>query len=796
MQETMTPLMKQYNEIKSNFLNNILFFQLGDFYELFNDDAILVSSLLGLTLTKRGETPMCGIPVGNLNFYIKKLVSEASQTTEPIDGKGLVKREVTKIITKGNYVDMLSFDNNFILSIIPDRKKNICYICYSDLSTGETFTEEISFSNLISEIYRINPSEILVESLNSKELNSKESNSKENRLELGIFEEIITEFSLDSSSQDSSSQDSSSQDSSSQDSLGRNPSGRDPSGQDPSNNPGKKNNCLGNHRSLALIMAYKKYLKNNIELKVKHRNNQTYVKFGDNTLKNLDIFENSNNDNKYTLFSILNKTQTPEGKRYLKSVLCRPIVDRKKIEIRLDALEETLKYLYNSEKISIPSGDLSKMINNITDIKTLKKTSELILNYQQIIQNTSLNFLKTYKNSSFLKNHIYILENILEDNNNITFIHEEIRNLQRERDSILENIYALPEKHKISCKVKNNNLIGFFFEFTKNTDLIPKNWILKQGLSTSSRYTNEDLIILENQLKTIENQLLTIEKELFQKMKDLLLEEIEEIKKLTEIIGKLDFILSCAQNAIELSLTRPKFSEEHLSKENKINIQGSFHPVLFSKDRNFIDNDLFLDDSVSQIIITGPNMGGKSTFLRQNALCILMAQCGMFVPAKIYESKIFSSLFVRMGASDNIAEKESTFMVEMKECSNIINSIDENSFVVLDEIGRGTSTRDGISISMAIIEYISQEIKCFALISTHYKELCSLTLPKLQFFKADVKISNNNLISNRISNRIIFLYRIVPGVAEDSFGIHVAEMSNLPNSIINRAKFLLNSINS
>ena len=183
MQETMTPLMRQYNEIKNSFLNNILFFQLGDFYELFNDDAILVSSLLGLTLTKRGETPMCGIPVGNLNFYIKKLVNEtpkpiaiASQTTEPTDGKGLVKREVTKIITKGNYVDMLSFDNNFILSIIPDKKENICYICYADLSTGETFTEEISRTNLLSEIYRINPSEILIEA------------SKENMLELGMFE--------------------------------------------------------------------------------------------------------------------------------------------------------------------------------------------------------------------------------------------------------------------------------------------------------------------------------------------------------------------------------------------------------------------------------------------------------------------------------------------------------------------------------------------------------------------------------------------------------------------------------
>lgn len=739
MQETMTPLMRQYNEIKNSFLNNILFFQLGDFYELFNDDAILVSSLLGLTLTKRGETPMCGIPVGNLNFYIKKLVNEtpkpiaiASQTTEPTDGKGLVKREVTKIITKGNYVDMLSFDNNFILSIIPDKKENICYICYADLSTGETFTEEISRTNLLSEIYRINPSEILIEA------------SKENMLELGMFEEIITEYALNSSEKQ-------------------------------------------NHRSLALIVAYKNYLKNTIELKVKHRNNQTYMKFGDNTLKNLDIFENY--DSKYTLFSILNKTQTPEGKRYLKSVLCRPIIDKKKIEIRLDAIEETIKYLYNIEKISIPSGDLSKMINNIADIKILKKTSELILNYQQIIQNTPFNFLKTYKNSahSSLKNHLYILENILEDTNNITFIHEEIRNLQQERNSILENIYALPEKYKINCKVKNNNLIGFFFEFTKNTDLIPKNWILKQGLSTSSRYTNEDLILLENQFKTLENQLVTIEKELFHKMKDLLLEEIEEIKKLTEIIGKLDFILSCAQNAIELSMIRPKFSED-----NKINIHGGYHPVLFSKDRNFIDNDLFLDHSVSQIIITGPNMGGKSTFLRQNALCILMAQCGMFVPAKLYESKIFSSLFVRMGASDNIAEKESTFMVEMKECSNIINSIDENSFVVLDEIGRGTSTRDGISISMAIIEYISQEINCFALISTHYKELCSSTLQKLQFFKADVKISNNNNES-KIVNKIIFLYKIVPGIAEDSFGIHVAEMSNLPQSILTRARSILNS---
>lgn len=735
----MTPVMTQYNEIKSRFTNCIIFFQLGDFFELFDEDAILISAKLGLTLTKRGNHPMSGVPVANIDFYLKKItqitkkpIAICSQIETPEEakalGKSIVTRDVTKIITPGTYTDPLTQDHNFILAII--EKEDYFELCYCDLSTSEAFIEEVKRDLLISEIYKINPSEIIL----NKEINK-------NLDILVMFEDIINVFAI-------------------------------------------------NEAQNSALNLLKKYIENNkikCDLSVIKQNSQMYMKFSTNTIRNLEILNSSTNNEKNCLFAKLNHTCTPEGNRILKYNIVRPLVDKKKIEERLDCVEYFINYINKFQVIKFPKGDLKKLLN-MKDVNNIRKIGEIIKESYDLIKNldnkpillNSINFNLQQLSEEILLN---IQENAEEIGSGLCFNNSiKVNDLQLQREAILQEMFNLPDLYNVNCKVKNNSLIGFFFEFSKIKNDTPEDFILKQGLATSSRYTNYKLIELETKLKTLETEIYEVEHVLFEKMKEKIQNHKHEINDLAKYIGYLDYFHCCSICAINNNYYRPEFVTT-----NTLDIKNGRHPIIEHNQETFVSNDLNFSELKTEILITGPNMGGKSTFLRQNALIILMAQIGMFVPGKV-KSKIFNGIFVRIGSGDNITQNESTFMLEMNECSEILRLSSENSLIILDEVGRGTSTNDGMSICIAILEYIHDILKCFALISTHYHELskCESYLSRFENNKVDIFINNED---------IIYLYKIKKGIAEGSFGINVASKAKLPIEIINRSKEIFYKLN-
>ncbi|EFA90578.1 DNA mismatch repair protein MutS [Peptoniphilus lacrimalis] len=798
-----TPMMLQYLDTKKKHPDSILFFRLGDFYEMFFDDAILASKELEIALTKRDagfaqKAPMCGIPYHVAHTYISKLINKGYKVTicdqveDPKLAKGLVKRQVTKIITPGTFTDsdfLKSDENNYLMAVY--LKKYDMYIAYTDFSTGElyytyrTFLDEESlFSSVRDEIYRIMPSEILVNEDIDKTLNKFLSNNffitnyKNDDIVNIDIGKLVCENLTDL---------------------------------------GQKN---FNEKKLSDNIAIKTlldYLFKTQKIHLNHINNFNHYDYyknlvlDENSKRTLELLKGLNTNNKKgSLLEILDKCKTSMGSRLLKKWLSSPLTNIDRIEDRLNHIEDfnsdllvtedikdRLKNIYDIERLSLK---ISNKTLNPKEINSIKETINLSLEIKKLLGKNNNNL----KNLSVkIENLVFISEKIdqiiiddppaiIEDERVIkkgySLELDELFSAKEEgKDWILN--FEKKEKEKTGIKnlrIKYNKILGYFIEVTKsNISQIPSDYIRKQTLVGSERYFSVELKEMESKLLVSKDEALRLQSKILSELKNFLLENIIKFQNLSKIISAIDVLVSLSEVSRRNNYKRPL-----LNKEGLIDIKKGRHPIVEKnyKDELFVPNDTYLDLDKNLIhIITGPNMAGKSTYMRQVALITIMAHIGSFVPCEYANISVLDRIFTRIGASDNLAMGQSTFMVEMKEVANIIDNASKNSLLILDEVGRGTSTYDGLSIAYAILEYIATNLKAKTLFATHYHELCSLE-------EKYPSISNLSIAVKKEEEDIIFLRKIINGPSNHSYGIDVAKLAGIDDFIIKRAWDILNSL--
>lgn len=797
----LTPMMRQYLDVKENCKDCILFFRLGDFYEMFFEDAKIASKELELVLTGRDcgleeRAPMCGIPYHAANAYIGRLVSAGykiaicEQLEDPSAAKGIVKRGIIKIITPGTYTDSSFLEenkNNYIMSFY--LEDNICSMSFADISTGEFNCTHSNFKEalVLDEISKFAPREIILDeninenficTIKERFTNISISKIKEENFSHNIDENLKSQF-----------------------------------------NNFKKNeyetivkkSCNG---LLYYIFHTQKNILSNIN-KINYYNIIDYLTIDVNSRRNLEITENLREKTKKgSLLWVLDKTNTAMGGRQLRRWIEQPLINKNAIENRLNAVEEllnnlslqedlkeNLKSIYDIERIvgkvaskSVNAKELISLRCSISKVPFIKKClsnfkSDLFLNMKENID--TLEDITELLNKSLLDNPSLSVKegNIIKEGFN-----EEVDSLREGKSNGKKWIASLEQKEREetgikSLKVSYNKVFGYFIEVTKaNLSLVPEGrYIRKQTLSNAERYITPELKEMEEKILGAEEKLIDIEYKLFTNIRDLIEENIDRMQKSARIISDIDCLCSLATVAIDNNYKKPI-----INAKDEIHIEEGRHPVVEKviPKGEFVSNDSLIDIKENQLIlITGPNMAGKSTYMRQVALITIMAQIGSFVPAKSANISICDKIFTRIGASDDLAAGKSTFMVEMWEVSNILKNATPKSLVLLDEVGRGTSTYDGLSIAWAVIEYIcnNKDLRCKTLFATHYHELT-----KLENTINGVK--NYSVSVSELENEIVFLRKIIRGGADQSYGIEVAKLAGLPSPVITRAKEILNNI--
>lgn len=800
-------MMQQYVEIKEKNPNTILFFRLGDFYEMFFDDALTASRELEIVLTKRdcggGEKcPMCGIPHHVADVYISKLVSKGykvaicEQLEDPKKAKKLVKRDIVQVVTPGTIIDSASLDssdNNYLMSVSID--KNIIGISYVDINAGLIKFTEINYKNneealkiIENEIAKIAPSEIIFNDNFFNEANIKpklETSfglvlTEVEKYDFNKYVEIINKkLEIDILKE--------------------------------------YKNKTGAILSLGSLLDYI-YDYQEEELvhlkKINYYEINDYLDLDSHTIVNLELQKNLfSNTKKGSLFSVLDKTKTSMGSRLLHNYIERPLMDKEKILYRQNIVEgifsdsimqskltNQLKDIYDLERIT---GKLSYGKANGRDLNALKYSIEKIPKIKEILLNNKCIELKKLAEKLDDLEDIYNLidksivdeppVNITEGGLIKEGFDKELDKIRNDRIIGKEKLvqYEIDEREKTGIKnlkiVYNKNL-GYFLNVTKsNIKNVPENYVRKQTLTNSERYTTIELEKIQNMILGSESEIFDKEYEIFNEIRKTILENIVRIQKTSEVIAKIDVSNSLAIVALENNYIRPEINNFGL-----IEIFEGRHPVVEKSmdDIDFISNNTLIGSGNDDIqIITGPNMSGKSTYLRQIALIVIMAQIGSFVPATRANISIVDKIFTRIGASDNLYKGESTFMVEMNEMSNIIKNSTKNSLLILDEVGRGTSTYDGLSIAWSILEYISKNIKAKTLFATHYHELTDLENELDNVINMKVEIEEYN-------NEVIFLRKVVRGFADKSYGIEVARLAGMPKELTDRANAILKSIES
>ena len=793
-----TPVMKQFWNIKEQHQDCIILFRMGDFYETFEKDAEITSKILGIALTKRSNgaassVALAGFPYHSLDQYLYKLLKDGhkvaicEQVEDASQAKGIVKREVVEVVSPGTTISDKFLDhstNNYICCAYYDR--NNIGVSLLDYSTGEFYTNQIEAHNFDSLILQYNISEFLVLE-SQKELFEKFKSTNEiftNSIpdwlnEWNYNNEILcNHFSVKSMK-----------------GFGLN----------------DKSSCI---ISSGIIMHY---LNENFNRKSSHINSLKSLSYNNKmqldyyTTRNLELFESLLNSNKRkgTLLSTIDKTVTSSGSRLLKNWVTNPLIDKKSINKRLDIIEEFindynfLEYTRNELKNTY---DIKRIISKIS----CNKVNPLDL----INLSDSLNFLNSFRDniSSDKKNIIELISQVFKTDKIIDLIHktlkdspsinmkkgdfvrdgfssdlDELRTISNDaNDWMLNYQQKLKEETNISSlKISFNKIFGYYIDVTKtHSDKVPDNFIKKQTLVNNERYFTEELKEFEHKILNADHKIITLENKIFDNLCIQILEDIINIQFNADLISKIDIFSSLAYLSVNNRYVRPKISDSFT-----LEIKNGRHPVveeLISNDDQFISNDTNLNEKEFLSIITGPNMAGKSTYLRQIGLIIIMAQIGSFVPADYAKVGIVDRLFTRVGASDNLAEGESTFLVEMQETANILNNATKNSLIILDEIGRGTSTYDGLSIAWAVTEFIHDNIKAKTLFATHYHELVELA--------NDLNNANNlNVLVQESSGKsdIVFLRKIVKGGTDKSYGIYVAKMAGLPNQVISKSKIYL-----
>ena len=794
-----TPLMQQYLNIKAQYPDVILFFRLGDFYEMFGDDAIKAHKILEVILTKRQTTPMCGVPYHSVNNYIRKLIKAGfkiaicEQLEDPASVKGIVKRGVVRVITPGTILEdnlLDSRQNNFLMSVILDGiDKNIA-VAVSDISTGDFFTYRSTLSNLENEITKYKPNEIIIPQKDS-------SNEK--------LQKILQKFEILASPVKDIYADSSYCESFIKKTLNIQSLTHF--------NIADKPDIIS---AIGMIFVY---IKENqpqtisILQNIKFIENNNFMVLDSVAIKNLEILRSlSTLKQEGSLLNAIDSTITPMGARLLRNWLIKPLLSVSEIQERQnntkvfventslkEELRQDLKSVHDLDRI------VSRIVSGGAHPKEILALKDSLITITNILKKmeTAVSF-KNNVDMSIATNIINKIENyiepeapiLLKDGNviksGVSQDLDEYRLLSRDAKKYISDL-EIKEREATgisNLKIGYTSVFGYYIDITKsNVHLAPAHYVRKQTLTNSERYITQELKTLEEKIISAQDKIIKLETELFVSLKQEIASFSNYILKLSSIIAELDIFLSFADNAIRYNYCLPNISDS----KNLI-LKDARHPVVeqILKSGNFVANDVNLNDSTDRVmIITGPNMSGKSTYLRQTALIVIMAQIGSFVPCSYAEIGIVDRIFTRIGAGDNLAGGESTFMVEMSETANILNQYTDRSLIILDEVGRGTSTYDGMSIAWAIIESFSdlsdkKNTGAKVLFATHYFELTSLANKNGIINKSiDVKEWNGN---------VVFLHKIVDGAADKSYGIHVAKIAGLPYKVTKRAYEILNGL--
>lgn len=799
-----TPMLRQYKEIKDLHKDCILFFRMGDFYEMFGDDAVIASKELEIVLTARdagagNKIPMCGVPYHSAENYISALIQKGykvaicEQTEDPALAKGIVKREVVRIITPGTLIDgkLLEDNKNNFLLAVHKNKKNIFGIAAVDISTGEFYTTEVSKEReFFDEITKYSPSEIITSEKDNDFFKNIISKKNTNIIVNSHFDYafnydfaekwILNHLKIQSLTSVGLSEFS--------------------------------NAVIASGGALDYLKYNQKNTLSNL-FKITYYQPEEKMILDYPTRKNLEIFESNNISKKNTaLLGVIDYTKTAMGSRKLKSWLSQPLTDLNKINNRLGNTKAYLtEFDISSELRTIFEEiyDLERILAKVTfetanarDLIALKNSLKVIPLIKENLSMTNIRELKnTGEKIDSLEDLFDLLERSINEDPPFTVregnlikdtFNQELDELREITQKGKEWISALENKEKEKTGIKNlkigfNKVFGYYLEITKsNIGQAPDYFIRKQTLANAERYITPELKEMEAKVIGADDKIKKLEYELFAEIRKIIKENYSQrIISTADLLSEIDVYVSMAFSAQKNNFTCPVMNDgDYLS------IEALRHPVVEKNLEGewYTPNDVFMNqDSHNFLIITGPNMGGKSTYCRSIAIAAILAQTGSFVPAKYAELPVFDRIFARIGASDDLTTGQSTFMVEMNEVSNIINNATSKSLIILDEVGRGTSTYDGLSLAWALTEYLSQKVKGKSLFATHYHELTELENKYENIKNLNVKVEEEG-------TKIVFLHEISPGKADRSYGIQVAELAGLPKGIIKQAKKILNEL--
>lgn len=776
----LSPMMRQYMEIKDNYEEELLFFRLGDFYELFFEDGVIASRELELTLTGKNaglkeRIPMCGVPFHSVNPYIEKLVEKGykiaicEQLESPKNTKGMVARGVVEVISKGTIVNLESLDehdNNYIASLLDF---NYMYILtYADISTGELKSISIIHNEdkLLNEILHLNIKEVILKEADNNLVNLLKNNYN---IEVSFSDNYLSE------------------------------------GYEKLLESAPNQNVLMGIKHL-LYYIVKRELKDVSHIKeVKVINKNDYLEMNIHTVRNLELIETLRlKERTYSLIWLLDKCKTAMGSRKLKNWLLNPLRNKNLIEDRYnkieklntefllkDELRDLLFEIYDLERLcakvicgNLNARDMLQIKNSISVLPRIKDiVNDLGFTYEI---NTHSKLFDLLEDSIYENPPLSIKEGyIIKDGYN-----KELDELKSIRSGGKEFITEFEKSVKESTGIKNlkvgfNKIFGYYIEVSKGQAAHVKEdlgWERRQTLTNCERFISPELKEKEALILNAEEKIFEIEYNLFCEIREIIKEEILDLKETADKISEIDALITLAVDAEEYNLIRPTLNDHKI-----IEIIDGRHPVIEKvSNKVYVPNDVLMDDETDILLITGPNMSGKSTFMRELAIICIMAQMGSFVPAKRANLPIIDKIFTRIGASDDLVSGESTFMVEMKEACNALINATSNSLILFDELGRGTATYDGMSIASAILEYVANNIKCKTLFSTHYHELTTkeLELPNLK---------NVHVEAREEGEEITFLHKVMKGAADKSYGIHVARLAGMPQDLLKRASEILNS---
>ena len=797
----MTPIRNQYLSVKQSYPDAIVLFRLGDFYETFDDDAQRVSHDLEITLTSRSmgknfKVPMAGVPAHSLDNYLGKLIQKGhkvaicEQLSDPATSKGLVDRDVVRVVTPGTVIEPNLLEqgrNNYLLALTEDGES--VGFAYVDITTGEFSVTELSSDKLVNELDRLSPAEVIVEVPSESWIQEHIPDSRFHLTTLKTprdFEESYRKtlldyyrvFSLEAF--------------------------------------GFESMPLG-LQAAAVVIEYVKatYKRDLPDLNIPSLYSVSdYMTLDAQTLRNLEIFESTNTDDKnLSLLGQINNTKTAMGSRLLRSWIGQPLLNVQNISSRLDIVEfffVSLLVRSNCQDLLAKMGDLERIINRVVSGQALPR--ELIVLRRTIESAQDIrNILTDQENDDIrriameiteLPDVVSLISSAINDdpNGNVgeggiikSGLSNELDILKRDSSGARQFIAALEEKQRSETGIRNlkvgyNHVFGYYLEVSKSSvSEVPETYIRRQTLSNAERYIIPELKEYEALVLSAKDKINQLEQELYRRVCGQISEEVERVRKLAQILAQIDVFCSLSQAAAQNSYVRPLIDDSP-----NITIKSGRHPVVENvlNVGEYVANDVHFTEDDSQIIVlTGPNMAGKSTFIRQVALITLMAQIGSFVPADYARIGLVDRIFTRVGLQDDLATGKSTFMVEMIETASILNQATRRSLLVLDEIGRGTSTYDGLSIAKSVIEYIhnAPRLKCKTMFATHYHELTELseTLPNVQNF---------NVAVVEQGSEVVFLHKIIPGGADRSYGIHVAQLAGMPQGVVKRAWEILENL--